>query len=131
LAFCVFVPLTCLVFWLLRLPCGCEDGQHRRLSAWAAIKTFQISGNLTHHHLIVVLVNFLGNAITILPSLISGAPNQTTATHRLDRPHCAQAMVSRTSADAQGRPNKFTDVGVMGRYPAFLTAPADSAEKRD
>ena len=31
-------------------------------------------------------------------------------------------MVARTTAEPQGRPNKFTDVGVVGRFGPTLTS---------
>ena len=69
------------------------------------------------YHFIVVLVHFLGNAITTtLDHQRRPATDQEAARQRLDlRIVHPTAMVSRTGGDAPARPNKFTDVGVMGR----------------
>ena len=40
-------------------------------------------------------------------------------------------MVARTAAEPQGRPNKFTDVGVVGRYIEGDNGKTNELGKRD
>lgn len=40
-------------------------------------------------------------------------------------------MVARATAEPQGRPNKFTDVGVVGRFALTLTLPINRTGKQD
>lgn len=40
-------------------------------------------------------------------------------------------MVGRAAAEPQGRPNKYTDVGVVGRYPCSDGCVIDNIEKQD